>query len=440
MTQASRTLAAIAARGGALILLSPVVAAPAFAQLRTATDISVQGTAASGLSLANSSGDGAVSASIQVDPSIYYENGDATTAVVHGTASVEEYSGRLGTAVSLGLSGNVQQRLSDRTTLGLNASMSSTRSALRDFLRQPAVAADVLQGLDPDLLEAQGPQAGVAPGAPGGLDPDLFDPQYPDFIEAGLGGRTTSFRLGGKLAHRLSAVDSLSLGASVRWNRADDLGAGDYRSDDLSAFYTRILSPRASVDVGLTAGRVDYDGRSAGGQNDGTYLTPTIALMFKVSEAVTTNLALGASITRVDLPGGSQFTHTSLAGRFEVCRLQYRGTICANAARSVQPTSFAGLTTVTSASLTFGRAIGLDQRVSLAASYTRRNADLFPRASLLDGRQSLLAASARYSRSIGERLDAFVTPGYARIWGQSIDARDNYQISVGVRYRLGRLR
>jgi hypothetical protein len=57
-----------------------------------------------------------------------------------------------------------------------------------------------------------------------------------------------------------------------------------------------------------------------------------------------------------------------------------------------------------------------------------------------DDAQSLVAVSARYSRKIGERLDAFVRPGFARTWGGVNAERENFQVSVGVRYRLGGLK
>lgn len=435
-----RSLAAATLRSGSIVLLAPALATPAAAQVRAAADVSVQGTAASGVSLADRSGDGALSAAIQVDPSVYYRDGEVTTAVLRGSASVEQYTGDLGTAVSVGVNGNVQHRLGRTTMVGLSASLSSTRSAVRDFLRRPVPAADVLKGLDPTLLQGQGPDAGVSAGTPDILDPNPFDPSLPDFLEAGLGGRTTSTRLGGTLDQQLTARDALSLAGSVRWNNATDLGASDYRSEEVSAFYGRELSPRATLRAGATAGWVNYDGSTGGGSGDGSYVTPTLALSLKLSEATTASAALGATLTRVEGPLGARTTHTGLAGRFEVCTLQYRGTLCANASRNVQPTSFAGLTTVTSAGLSYGRAFGLEQRVSLAAAYTRRSADLFPGGNPFDGTQSLLAVSGRYARSLDERVEAFVAPGYARIWGGAAGGQNNYQISVGVRYRLGRLK
>lgn len=435
-----RTMASLIVRSGAAVIISPVLSAPVFAQAEAAVDVSVQGTAASSPSLGGTGGDGAVSVGLQIDPSIYYQDGDVTTAAVRGTLSVEQYSGSLGTAASMSLAGNVQHRLSDTTLVGVNASLSSTRSAVRDFLRRPAVASDVLQGFDPDLLDGYGPQAGIAPGPTQGLEPQLVDPQFPDVIEEGLGGRTTSSRFGGSVSHKVSPLDSLSLTASVRFSESEDTRAADYRAEDFSAFYTRKLSGRASVDVGLSGGQVNYDESQGQARGDGSFVTPTVALSFRVSEAITSSMALGASITRVKDLQGQSVTHTGLAGRFELCRLQYRETLCANASRSVQPTSFAGLTTVTSAGLTYGRALGLKQRMSLAAAYTRRNANLIPGGGVLDDTQSLFVATARYTRKIGERLDAFVSPSYAHISGGLSGGRQNYQVSFGIRYRLGRVK
>ncbi|TCJ34967.1 hypothetical protein [Parafrankia sp. BMG5.11] len=423
-------------RGLATVLAIPL-AAPVHAQVRGVVDVSVQGTVASNSSLENSRGGGAFAFGLQVDPSVFYEDGEVTTAALRGTVAVDQYDADNGTVGSLGLTAGMRHKISERTSIRGSASARSTRSGVRDFLRNPVLASDVLQNLNPDLLPELGGQADINPGGLTSFDPDLLD-EF-DFDLADLGrGRTNTFQVGASVDHAISSSDSVSFGGSVRLNSSGDPRGSDYRSDSVSVAYRRALSTRTSFNVGISGGRADYeDGGEGPGPGDAIFVTPAVGISHRLSETLTASASVGASITSVERHDGASEKDVGLAGNLGLCQLQYRASLCATASRGVQPTSFGGVTSVTSAGLAYSRLLGLRDRVSASARYSRRDDSLVENQSDFGGAQSVFAASASYNRSIGQRLYAFVTPGFSRTSGSLTGDRDNYQISVGIRYRFG---
>jgi hypothetical protein len=347
---------------------------------------------------------------------------------------VEHYSGGRGTASSFAVNGAVRHQIDDRTSVRLNTSAASTRSAIRDFLRNPGffdgspLASDV-RGSDPSA-------GAIGPGSmPLGPVP-VLDPFYPGFLEPSA-GRTRSYRVSVSALHALNARESLTVDAGVRWTNSADVRASDYRVDTGSLLYERKLSERADLGATVTAGRADYGRRNGVPGGRATYVTPLLGVQLRLSETITSHASAGISLTRADGPTGSAASRATFAGKFDICQRQNRGSLCATASRDVQPTAYAGVTTVSSAGVNVSRMIGPKARASMSALFTRRG---ISRSTALAGAaepQSLVAVSAQYSREIGERLRAFVEPSYSRTSGSFDGGRQNFQISAGIRVRLG---
>jgi hypothetical protein len=373
-----------------------------------------------------------VSLGVQVDPAVFFEGGD-TTASVRATASVEQYTGELGTASSFAVNGAVQHQVDGRTLVRLNGSAASTRSAIRDFLRNPAFFDGSLQapGVGGDFSAGA-----VGPSSPPSGSAPVIDPFYPDFLEP-FAGRTRSYRIGASVSRALSARDSLAIDAGVRWTNSADVRASDYRAETASLLYERKLSERTALSATVTGGRADYGRRNGVPGGHSTYVTPLLGVQFRLSETITSHASAGISMTRIDDPSAPAVTRVTFAGKFDICQRQDRGSVCATAARDVQPTAYAGVTTVTSAGLTASRVLGPKDRAAISALFTRRGTSHSTALPGVAEPQSIVAVSARYSREIGERLHAFVEPSYSRTSRSFDGGRQNFQISLGIRFRLG---
>ncbi|WP_206675217.1 hypothetical protein [Alteripontixanthobacter muriae] len=407
--------------------------------MRGAVDVSAQANVGSSPFLEESNDEGPVSIRLQVSPSIFYEDDNTTTAVLRGFVAVDSYDVENGTLGALGLTASAQREVSERTSIGLNASVRSTRSPVRDFLLNPTFSQEVSPTIESGIDETD-------PGAFGVLDPEALDTAVlveldPDLIEAGIRGRTSSYQAGVSLSHTLSSVDSFSLGASVRFNNSGDVAGSDYRSDRFTGSYRRTLSSRTALDAGVVVGFADYEEGSGLTRGDGTFITPTVGISHQFSETLTGSLSVGVSITEVEGPEGSNESNVGFAGSFSLCQAQFSGNLCATAARSAQATAFGGVTSVTSAAVNYGQALSLRDSIDVSARYSRRGPSASPAETEFDGSRSVFAATAGYNRMLAPRLYAFVKPSYARTFGGELSGgRENYQISFGIRYRFGILR
>src|SRR5690606_34122031 len=110
---------------------------------------------------------------------------------------------------------------------------------------------------------------------------------------------------------------------------------------------------------------------------------------------------------------------TTLAGEASICQRYARSSLCAAVSRRAQPTAFGGITSTTAASVTYGVQINENDRFSLQSSYGRSDRNI----SLLGGNtntQDVFSASADYRHRFAERLFAFASPRFERIFaGQS---------------------
>jgi hypothetical protein len=293
------------------------------------------------------------------------------------------------------------------------------------------------QGGAPDLIN--GSQAGAELGA--GLAQGFLGGLEPDLIETGGQGRFNSFQVGTSVDHTISHRDSFSLGGSVTFASSEDARASDYRSDRIVASYNRSLSGRTSLNAGVIGGRADYDeednvgGLAAG---DGTFMTPTLGMSHRLTEALTASISVGASFSSVEGPDGQKIKKVSPAGSVSLCQRQSRGRLCLTGSQSAEPTTFGGITTVSSGQVFYSRVIGLTDSLHASARYSRRGSNLLQAEEGTDTSYSVFAVLAGYNRKIAERLYAFVTPSYARTHRKALnEPHENYQISLGVRYRFG---
>jgi hypothetical protein len=270
-------------------------------------------------------------------------------------------------------------------------------------------------------------------GLPSGLDLNL--------TEEGAGVRVNNYQVGASLRRTLDPLSAVSLGGSVGFNSSDGARGSDYRTDRFTASYNRRLSSRTDVIADVSGGRADYEEDAGGlGHGDGTFITPTVGVSHRLSETVVANASAGASIIKVDRFDGRSISEVGFAGSAGLCRLHASGSLCFNASRSAQPTSFGGITTVSSALAAYSRTIGPKDNIQASAGFSRRDASLLQFGEALNDAQSVVAVTGGYSRKLAERIYAFVRPSYSKIFGGTLsEDRENYQISLGVRYRFGEM-
>jgi hypothetical protein len=82
--------------------------------------------------------------------------------------------------------------------------------------------------------------------------------------------------------------------------------------------------------------------------------------------------------------------------------------------------------------------INENDRLSLQSSYGRSDRSVSGVGGNFD-KQDVLSASADYRHRFAERLFAFVNPRFEKIFaGGTRPGRDNFEVMVGITYRIGR--
>lgn len=388
------------------VCLSPVIAN---AQARANVDVSAGATAASNPYLLNGADTSAVGVNLTVRPSLVVES-EAASARFWGDLALEQFFDKYGLNGSVQLGAAGEHRINEKTTLSTNVDFRSSKSAARQFyLAAP--------------LGASGPSE-VADISQ--LDPTL----------ANLAGRTSRLSVNGSLRHIIDPKSSFVVSTGLGLTRVSSTYGRDYRDASLGLEYSRSLSEATSALVTVNAGYADYLGQRAG---DGLFVTSLVGIGHQLTNNLHLSAQVGASVAAIESLVGGRDTTVAWAGNFDLCDKDSRGSLCLTGTRATQPTSFRGVSTVSSIGLSYARSFGPRDTASMTATYARTSQARLPAATGLGRRSELVSVSGTYRRKLSERMAGFVTPSFALVEDGQSGRRHNYQALLGVSYIFGRM-
>ncbi|MGB3738071.1 MAG: hypothetical protein WA948_01835 [Pontixanthobacter sp.] len=344
---------------------------------------------------------------LQVDPSITISD-EVSVATIGGTLRYSYYPGRIGSNETVRLNGAVTRRLDERLNVSANVSAQTSRSAAQDVLFS-----------EPSVL---------------GPENSFPDPTIIDLTVAGL--RTRSYAVNGGItgAYALTPTDSISLGVNSRAQFYDGEVGEDFVNNSAMLQYGRTLSETLSVNAQLSGSMVSYLDQQIG---DGIILTPTVGAQWRLNETASVNGRLGVSVARIDLGPEGKDTRYYLAAEAAYCDRLLEGSLCLTAGRNARPTGFAGISAVTFVSAGYSRPLSDIETVAASVRYSRNDQAIDVGFGLDDNTTELFGASATYRRQISQRLSAFVTPNFSRIFDGPAGSRTNLSLRAGVTLTIG---
>ncbi|MBL0914271.1 MAG: hypothetical protein IBJ13_01750 [Sphingopyxis sp.] len=349
------------------------------------------------------------SATVAITPSVFVDDGLGEIRF-SGDLRLTRYLQRYGSDISGALEASATRKLDERTQLQIAASARTSRSALRDGL--------------------------LFASAPGDTPGPLVPPLTPvlDTTLAGTRARTTNIGATISIARDLDEVSSLNAAVALNGTYIGKNAGFDYRSISTLLGYQRKLSARTTLTMGTQVGVVDYLGRRTG---DSLIVSPRVGAQQQLSDRVNLVADVGVSFVRTSVIGGHS-ERVSFAGSLAVCDRSPNRSLCLSASRSAQPTALGGVSTVTTAALTYDARLSRVDRLSLGAHYGRTNEDGagLPLVRVTD----FVGASATYSRDISDRIALTVTPSYSKFFDDLQPRRANYALMFGLTMKFGKRR
>ncbi|WP_158213796.1 hypothetical protein [Sphingopyxis bauzanensis] len=371
-------------------------------------DVSVGGGITSNPFL-DSNGKTSGSATIALSPSVFVEDELGETRL-RGDLRLTQYLQRYGSDIAGALEATTVRKLDERTQLEIGVSARTSRSALGNGL--------------------------IFAPTPGEIPGPLVPPVSPilDTTIAGTRARTTSIGTNIGIAHELDELSGLNAGVELNGTYIGNDAGFDYRSASANLGYERKLSPRTTVTMGTQVGGVDYLGRRTG---DSLIVSPRVGVQQQLSERMNLIADAGISFVRTAVVGGHS-ERVTFAGSLGLCDRGPNRSLCLSASRSAQPTALGGVSTVTTAALSYDARLSRVDRLALGARYGRTNEDGagLPLVRVTD----FVGASATYSRDISERIALTVTPSYAKLFDDLQPRRANYAIMFGLTMKFGKRR
>lgn len=354
----------------------------------------------------------AVSAFIAVDPTIFVEEGRHTT-VIDGSLRVAQYSNDYGTDASGSLRISTQRALTERTELGLSASINSTR---RSFLDGLAGGGRAGFPVDPAAL----------PDAVS-LDPTLV----------GALVRSTTISALGSIDHQLTPVSSLTASAAyTRQQFSNNAGFG-VRSASGSLTYGRKIAPQTMISFSGQFASNNFDGPQGGDAN-------VYKLQANAEHEIGTRwrVAFGAGVDLVDRNLGlaGRETSTLLSGDLSLCNKGLRSRLCFTGRRAAQPTAIGGVSTVVSVGVIYELELSENDLVTFNSQYGRSNLGQGTGFAAAGTVVDVIGATANYRHDFSERTGLFVAAGYSDVSDDLRDVSPNAFVRVGITQSFGRQR
>lgn len=350
------------------------------------------------------------SVTLSVSPSIIYEDELGDTRL-GGNLRVSQYTNRYGRDIAARLEASTRRMLDELTSVSISSSVQTARSAVQDGLI-----------FDNSAMPGAGP-----------LEP----PEVPviDTTIAGTRSRVTNVVTSLGLSRGLDEVSSANATISLSGTYIGDDVGFDYRDASLQLGYEYKLSARTSLTAGSQFGVVDYLGRRTG---DSLIVSPRVGISQQLSDRLSLVAEAGISYVDTDVGAGLHSKNISFAGSIGVCDRGRNQSFCLSAGRSSQPTALGGVSTVTTASLSYDRQLSAVDHFSLSARYGRTNQD--GRGLPLPRVTDLVGGLATYTRKLSARVALTVTPSYSKIYDDFQKRSPNFALMIGLTVILGKQR
>lgn len=350
------------------------------------------------------------SVTLSVSPSIIYEDEVGDTRL-GGNLRVSQYTNRYGSDIAARLEASTRRMLDELTSVSIASSIQTARSAVQD-----------------GLIFNNGALPGTGP---------LQPPEIPiiDTTIAGTRSRVTNASTSIGISRALDELSSANASIALSGTYIGGDVGFDYRNASAQLGYERKLSERTSVTLGSQFGVVDYLGRRTG---DSVIVSPRIGVRQQFSDRLSFVADAGISYVDTDIGGGFHSKSVSFAGSVGICDRGPDQNICLSAGRSAQPTALGGVSTVTTASLSYDTQLSATERLALSARYGRTNQDGqgLPFSRVTD----LVGALATYTRELSDRVAMTVSPSYSKIY-DDLQKRDaNFALMIGLTVIFGKQR
>lgn len=391
---------------GASLACSSIALAQA--EPRVSVDVSTGGSVETNPFL-EEDGETAGSAFIRIDPRIVFEDEIGRT-VIEGSARFSQFTNRYGSDEAARLGVNSRRMLSERTTVRVGASAQTSRSAIQDALTAGAG----------DLLEP-----GVELGG---------DVPYVDFTLAGTRSRVTNLRADAGIEYSLDPVSNVSASLATSYSNYSDGFGFDFRDFSGGLGYSRRLSDRTTLTLGVQATRIEYFSEQVG---DSTVVSAQTGVRQQISPTLT--LIANVGLDFVNTTGGllGDTKDTSLSGSIALCNRGLNSAMCVSAQRSARPTALGGVATVNTLVANYDVRLSLKDRLSLAGRYGQTDQSTGGGLLTSDVSTDLVGASARYTRALNDRLSFFLTPSFAKVFDDLRDRDANFAVMAGITMRFG---
>ena len=330
------------------------------------------------------------------------------------------FSGNYDFEDSEGAALSVRSKRSERLTLygAADVSSSSARSVFPWTRPVPGVT-DPIDPVDPGMPLTQ---------------PTMASPSD-DITLLGVGGRSTSLSISSGLTDQLDERSLIGFDVGYQRLTVEDSTLTDYDSANAVVTYLRRLSPQTSAGIRAGAGKAVYDG----GGNATTFLVEG-SIDHRIAERWHLTGSAGVSTTRntrtAILPAG---TATGLTGALEICNTIPRRDFCVTYDRSQSPGARGRTRTVDAIGLRLSQRVSVRDRIDVNARYSR-SAPVGSAIEVIIPAVEIAGIDARFSRTIGERTEAYVFGTFARAYGTALSDEPSLSAGVGIRFKLGRNR
>lgn len=410
----SGTVRHIAQMGKTVCIVLPAISltpTAAFAQTNPQVTVDVSANvAADSNPFYETDGKSALSATLQVDPKVYWED-EKTRVVVEANLRMTQYLRSYGNDIGGRLGVLANRQLSTRTSLNASAGFQSSRARVQDFFF--------------GTLNAP-------------IDPVEFpDVTFTDVTVAGRRSRSETLDASLGLDHILSEDQMISVFGMTSYSRFSASDQSDFRTGTVGARYRRAFSERTSVTASITGTTADYIGMNDG---DARILTPQIGIEKKINERVSFTANLGVAVASVDDAFQNTRTKTYFTGSLSACDRGVVSALCGTISRSAGPTALGGIRAVTNVAAVFEKQLSSKDRIMLSGRYGQTSQSSTPLAMSGSPNSQLYGVTGSYSRDLTNRLAFVVTPSFSKVVERRVRDEANYAINIGIRLRLGKLR
>lgn len=266
------------------------------------------------------------------------------------------------------------------------------------------------------------------------VDPQVpFPPVIDDITLFGTQQRRTTGSARTIVNYRLGQFDFLRLASGFDLQRTDrntGFGNSDYISTSLT--YNRQLNEQLSVGgmFEVSAGNFKYVQFG-----DSRTLSPQVVVNARIDSRWNAAGSFGVSFTRVELPTG-QLNSTAFSGSGSLCYNDGRSAFCANGQRQLLPSAFGGLRRQLSIGTTYSTRLSSRDTLQTGTSIAEASTPL------TGGFQKVKSVRVfgRYERRISEQLSAFASVAFDDSSAQFNSRKPNYQATLGISYRFGKIR